>query len=128
MGPLTMLSNSNRDGSLRFTRSQVFGTSWTWIPGSRWANELRFGYNRLYQPTFSADHGQSAASLGINDGVTNPLYGGLPRIKIHPFGGLFETLGGFKWPKIQGPDERYQVIDHISYTIGKHAIKFGGEF
>jgi hypothetical protein len=110
------------------TRAQVFGTSWTWIPSSRWANELRFGYNRLYQPTFSADHGQSAASLGINDGVTNPLYGGLPRIKIHPFGGLFETLGGFKWPKIQGPDERYQVIDHISYTIGKHAIKFGGEF
>jgi len=110
------------------TRAQVFGTSWTWIPSSRWANELRFGYNRLYQPTFSADHGQSAASLGINDGVTNPLYGGLPRIKIHPFGGLFETLGGFKWPKIQGPDERYQVIDHISYTIGKHAVKFGGEF
>ena len=110
------------------TRAQVFGTSWTWVPSSRWANELRFGYNRLYQPTFSADHGQSAANLGIDDGVTNPLYGGLPRIKIHPFGGLFETLGGFKWPKIQGPDQRYQIIDHISYTIGKHALKFGGEF
>ncbi len=110
------------------TRAQVFGTSWTWIPSSRWANELRFGYNRLYQPTFSADHNESAASLGIDDGVTNPLYGGLPRIKIHPFGGLFETLGGFKWPKIQGPDQRYQIIDHISYTVGKHAIKFGGEF
>jgi hypothetical protein len=110
------------------TRAQVFGTSWTWIPSSRWANELRFGYNRLYQPTFSADHNESAASLGINDGVTNPLYGGLPRIKIHPFGGLFETLGGFKWPKIQGPDQRYQIIDHISFTVGKHAFKFGGEF
>src|ERR1700723_423561 len=110
------------------TRAQVFGTSWTWIPSSRWANELRFGYNRLYQPTFSADHNESAASLGINDGVTNPLYGGLPRIKIPPFGGLFETLGGFKWPKIQGPDQRYQIIDHISFTVGKHAFKFGGEF
>jgi Carboxypeptidase regulatory-like domain/TonB dependent receptor/TonB-dependent Receptor Plug Domain len=114
--------------TLIHTRAQVFGTGWTWTPSSRWANELRFGYNRLYQPTFSADHGQSAASLGINDGVTNPLYGGLPRIKIHPFGGLFETLGGFKWPKIQGPDERYQIIDHVSYTLGKHAFKFGGEF
>jgi hypothetical protein len=110
------------------TRAQVFGTSWTWVPSSRWANELRFGYNRLYQPTFSADHNESAASLGIDDGVTNPLYGGLPRIKIHPFGGLFETLGGFKWPKIQGPDQRYQIIDHISFTVGKHAFKFGGEF
>jgi hypothetical protein len=109
------------------TRAQVFGTGWTWTPSSRWANELRFGYNRLYQPTFSADHNESAESLGIDDGVTNPLYGGLPRLKIKGFGGLFETLGGFKWPKIQGPDQRYQWIDHISYTVGKHAFKFGGE-
>ncbi len=113
--------------TLIHTRAQVFGTGWTWTPSSRWANELRFGYNRLNQPTYSADHGQSAASLGIDDGVTNPLYGGLPRLKIKGFGGLFETLGGFKWPKFQGPDQRYQVIDHISYTVGKHAFKFGGE-
>jgi hypothetical protein len=109
------------------TRAQVVGLNWAWILSPRWVNEARFGYNRLYQPTFSADSGQSAASLGINDGVTNPLYGGLPRIKIHPFGGLFETLGGFKWPKIQGPDERFQFVDHISHIIGKHALKFGGE-
>src|ERR1700733_3320239 len=114
--------------TLIHTRAQVFGTAWIWTPTSRWANELRFGYNRLYQPTFSADHDESAESLGIDDGVTNPLYGGLPRIKIHGFGGLFETFGGFKWPKIQGPDQRYQWIDHISFTVGKHAIKFGGEF
>ncbi len=113
--------------TLIHTRAQVFGTGWTWTPSSRWANELRFGYNRLTQPTYSADHGQSAASLGIDDGVTNPLYGGLPRLKIKGFGGLFETLGGFKWPKLQGPDQRYQVIDHISWTVGKHAFKFGGE-
>ena len=113
--------------TLIHTRAQVFGLNWTWVPNSRWVNEARFGYNRLYQPTYSADHNQSAESLGINDGVTNPLYGGLPRLKIHGFGGLFETLGGFKWPKIQGPDQRYQFVDHISYTIGKHSFKFGGE-
>ena len=113
--------------TLIHTRAQVFGLNWTWVPNSRWVNEARFGYNRLYQPTYSADHNQSAESLGINDGVTNPLYGGLPRLKIHGFGGLFETLGGFKWPKIQGPDQRYQFVDHISYTVGKHAFKFGGE-
>jgi hypothetical protein len=113
--------------TLIHTRAQVFGLNWTWVASSRWVNEARFGYNRLYQPTFSADHGQSAASLGINDGVTNPVYGGLPRLKIKGFGGLFETLGGFKWPKIQGPDERFQFVDHVSYTFGKHALKFGGE-
>jgi hypothetical protein len=113
--------------TLIHTRAQVVGLNWTYVPSSHWVNEARVGYNRLYQPTFSADHGQSAASLGINDGVTNPLYGGLPRLKIKGFGGLFETLGGFKWPKIQGPDERFQFVDHVSYTFGKHALKFGGE-
>jgi Carboxypeptidase regulatory-like domain/TonB dependent receptor/TonB-dependent Receptor Plug Domain len=113
--------------TLIHTRAQVFGTNWTWTPSSRWANEARFGYNRLNQPTYSADHTESAASLGIDDGVTNPLYGGLPRLKIKGFGGIFETLGGFKWPKLQGPDDRYQFVDHVSYTVGKHAFKFGGE-
>jgi hypothetical protein len=109
------------------TRAQVVGLNWTYVPSSHWVNEARVGYNRLYQPTFSADHNESAASLGINDGVTNPLYGGLPRLKIKGFGGIFETLGGFKWPKIQGPDQRFQFVDHVSYTFGKHALKFGGE-
>ena len=38
------------------TRAQVFGESWTWMPSARWVNEARFGYNRLYQPTFTSDH------------------------------------------------------------------------
>jgi outer membrane receptor protein involved in Fe transport len=113
--------------TLIHTRAQVFGLNWTYVRSSHWVNEARFGYNRLYQPTFTADHTQSALSLGIDTGVTNPLYGGLPRIRVHGFGGPFETLGGFKWPKIQGPDERFQVVDHISYIFGKHALKFGGE-
>jgi Carboxypeptidase regulatory-like domain/TonB dependent receptor len=108
------------------TRSQVTGLNWTWIPGSRWVNEARGGYNRLYQPTFTADHNVPASSYGINTGVTNPLYGGLPIITILPFN-VPEILGGFVWPKVQGPDTRIQFVDHVSYTRGKHAFKLGGE-
>jgi hypothetical protein len=108
------------------TRAQVFGTNWTWVPSSWWVNEARFGYNRLYQPTFTADHNVAASTYGINTGVTNPLYGGLPIITILPFN-VPEVLGGFVWPKVQGPDTRVQFVDHISYTHGKHAFKFGGE-
>jgi hypothetical protein len=36
-------------------------------------------------------------------------------------------LGGFKWPKFQGPDSIIQLIDHISYTAGTNSMKFGGE-
>ena len=107
------------------TRAQVAGGDWIYTPNARWTNEARFGFNRLYQPTFSADHNIPASQYGINTGVTNPLFGGLPRITIDGFTPL--TLGGFNWPKVQGPDQRYQFIDHVSYIVGKHAFMFGGE-
>jgi Carboxypeptidase regulatory-like domain/TonB dependent receptor len=110
------------------TRAQVVGLTWAWVPNSNWVNEARFGYNRLYQPTFPNDHSVLASSYGLNTGVTNPLYGGLPRINVGGFFGFpISGIGGFNWPKVQGPDDRYQFIDHVSRTIGKHVLKFGGE-
>jgi hypothetical protein len=110
------------------TRAQVFGETWTYVPNPRWVNEGRFGYNRLYQPTFTNDHNADLASTyGLNTGVTNPLFGGLPRINVFPFYIFPQELGGFNWPKVQGPDTRVQLIDHISYVMGKHTLKFGGE-
>jgi len=110
------------------TRAQVFGINYVWTPSSQWVNEARFGYNRLYQPTQVNDHGVPASAYGLNTGVTNPLYGGLPRINVAGFFGFPASgIGGFNWPKVQGPDQRYQFVDHISRLVGKHAIKFGGE-
>jgi carboxypeptidase family protein len=113
--------------TLIHTRAQVLGANWTFIPSSRVVNEVRFGYNRLYQPTFTADHNVPASSYGLDTGVTNPLYGGLPRINIAGWYEFPQEFGGFNWPKIQGPDTRVQFIDHVSYTVGKHALKIGGE-
>jgi len=107
------------------TRAQVVGGSWIFTPSARWVNEARFGYNRLYQPTLPGDLNTPASSYGLDTGVSGPFSGGLPRIG---FGGyFFPGLGGFKWPKFQGPDSITQFIDHVSYTAGKHALKFGGE-
>jgi carboxypeptidase family protein len=107
------------------TRAQVLGGSWIFVPNARWVNEARFGYNRLYQPTLPGDLNTPASAYGIDTGVSGPFTGGLPRIG---FAGAFVPgLGGFKWPKFQGPDSITQFIDHVSYTVGKHAFKFGGE-
>ncbi len=107
------------------TRAQVIGGSWIWTPSARVVNEARFGYNRLYQPTLPGDLNTPASAYGLDTGVTGPETGGLPRIG---FGGyFFPGLGGFKWPKFQGPDSITQFVDHIDYTVGKHALKFGGE-
>jgi Carboxypeptidase regulatory-like domain/TonB dependent receptor len=107
------------------TRAQVVGGSWAWTPGPHWVNEARFGYNRLYQPTLPGDLNTPASAYGLDTGVSGPFTGGLPRIG---FGGyFFPGLGGFKWPKFQGPDSIIQFIDHVSYTTGAHSLKFGGE-
>jgi hypothetical protein len=107
------------------TRAQVVGGNWIWTPNANWVNEARVGYNRLYQPTLPGDLNSPASSYGIDTGVSGPFTGGLPRIG---FAGAFVPgLGAFKWPKFQGPDSITQFIDHISYTHGKHAFKFGGE-
>jgi len=107
------------------TRAQVVGGSWISTFSTRWVNEARVGYNRLYQPTFPGDIGIPASGYGLNTGVSGPFTGGLPRIG---FAGAFVPgLGGFKWPKFQGPDTITQFIDHVSYAAGKHSLKFGGE-
>ena len=107
------------------TRAQVVGGNWIWTPTARWVNEARVGYNRLYQPTLPGDLNTPASAYGLDTGVSGPETGGLPRIG---FGGyFFPGLGGFKWPKFQGPDSITQFTDHVSYTVGKHALKFGGE-
>src|SRR5208282_4969799 len=107
------------------TRAQEVGGNWVWTPSPRWVNEARVGYNRLYQPTLPGDLNTPATSYGLDTGVSGPDTGGLPRIGFA--GAFIPGLGGFKWPKFQGPDSITQFIDHISYTAGKHSIKFGGE-
>lgn len=107
------------------TRAQVGGGTWVWVPSTRWVNEARVGYNRLYQPTLPGDLNTPASAYGLDTGVTGPFTGGLPRIS---FGGyFFPGLGGFKWPKFQGPDTITQFVDQVSYSVSKHALKFGGE-
>jgi hypothetical protein len=116
----------NRWRSDIHTRAQVVGGNWAWTPSPRWVNEVRVGYNRLYQPTLPGDLNTPGSSYGLDEGgLSGPFTGGLPRIG---FGGyFFPGLGGFKWPKFQGPDSITQVIDHVSRTAGSHSLKFGGE-
>ncbi len=111
--------------SIIHTRAQVAGGNWVWTPNARWVNEARVGYSRLYQPTFPGDINTPASAYGLDTGVSGPYTGGLPRIG---FAGAFVPgEGAFKWPKFQGPDTITQFIDHVSYIVGKHSFKFGGE-
>jgi len=120
--------------SLFPVNARVGSGSWTYVPNSSYVNELKVGYTHYRLPFFSVDHnanpdGPWGLSNGvptgydINTGVTNPLFYGQPRISINGF-----TLLGGNWPKIVGPNQNVEFLDHISYLHGKHAFKFGGEY
>jgi hypothetical protein len=107
-------------------RAQVVGVNYTWIPSTAWVNEARFGYNRFWQSILTVDHTSNPATVyGINTGVTNPADFGMPEIAISGFNSLGGNHG---WPLLTTPNSTYQFVDNISYTRGKHNIRFGGEF
>jgi hypothetical protein len=107
------------------SRAQMAAGHWAWTPNSQWANEARFGYTRYTLSIVPGDANKPASSYGLFTGVTNPIIGGLPDITV---GGGFTTVGNFfSFPKFVGPDRTYDFIDQASHSVGRHAIKFGGQ-
>jgi hypothetical protein len=114
--------------------NRVGSGSWTWTPSSNWVNEFKGSFTHVYAPDLSADRNANPASpwgvsnglptgYGINTGVTDSTFFGLPLIFISGF----TNLGGGNWPRFVGPNSYTEFLDHISYLHGKHAFKFGGE-
>jgi hypothetical protein len=110
--------------------AQMFDGDWTWTPNSTWVNDARVGYAYSHDQLAYADQGNVASNpwpsgYGINTGVTNPLYGGMPNVTINSLSG-FLGVGGRTG--IRGPDGEVQVTETVSYLHGKHAFKFGFDF
>jgi hypothetical protein len=110
------------------TRAQVIGGGWIWTPTARLTNQFRVGYNRFWQQVVQADHNSDPAkAYGLNTGVTDPTNFGMPEIRISGF--VQHTLGGNQsWPLYTTPNQTLQFTDSATYAIGRHNLKFGGEF
>jgi hypothetical protein len=110
------------------TRAQVVGGGWIWTPTARLTNQFRVGYNRFWQQVVQADHNSDPAKVyGLNTGVTDPTNFGMPEIRIGGF--VQHTLGGNQsWPLYTTPNQTLQFTDSATYVVGKHNLKFGGEF
>jgi Carboxypeptidase regulatory-like domain/TonB dependent receptor len=105
--------------------------AWTWIPNSTWVNDLRWGLAYFNNATTVLDGNVNPSApwptgYGINTGVTNPAYFGMPFITIT---GFTSQLGiGNNEPTVRGPEGNWSIIDNVSYLRGKHSFKFGFEF
>jgi hypothetical protein len=106
------------------TRSQVFGVSWIWTPGTSWVNQAKFSYTRQKQLITTADSNVNPETYGIDTGVTNPRDFGMPVITVGPF---YPMGGNPGWPSLQNPALNYSFADNVSYVRGNHSLKWGGE-
>lgn len=119
--PTTQGNNLPGFGDTREGRRQLFTFNDVATITPSLVNEARLGYNRIHI-TFTALNNLNPADFGINSGVNSPI--GLPQITVT---GAFAFGGINNFPQGRG-DYTAVASDTLSWTRGKHSIRFGGEY
>ena len=89
----------------------------------RLVNQLLLGANYFLQTFNDVDTSPNPIAAGLNTGVPqNGSLGGAPSLRITNFTGASATqpLGRI--------DTTGHITENLSYTVGRHAFKFGGEY
>ncbi len=109
-------------GDNRAATRQILTINETHVITPRLVNEARLGFNRIaisFNPNVTTD----PTTLGLGTGTTGPA--GIPQITITGTGLNFGGPSGF-------PQGRFDTLgilsDTATWTVGKHSVKFGGEF
>ena len=136
------LPNTNTNAPIR---TQLVSISWVRTVSPEKVNEARFGWNRYRNGFFPQDasiFGDPNNSLGLNTldllgpNTANPRDYGLPTIKfssgVLPDGTSVPGLASLGSSAFSNPrnrvDSNWQFFDNFSWKLGRHDIKFGGEF
>lgn len=85
-------------------------------------NNLILGTNFFLQVFNDQDTSFNPVALGFNTGVTDASLIGTPTLRITNFAGA-----GFTQP-LGRIDTTGHITDNLSYTVGRHQLKFGGEY
>lgn len=120
--PVLQLNTIPNFGDTRESRRQIMTLNETHTFGPRVVNEARVGYNRI-RIKFTPNLQVNPAELGINNGINQPI--GLPQIVIDDIGLNFGGPQGFPQGRA---DTGIVFSDTLSYLLGRHSLKFGGEF
>jgi hypothetical protein len=106
-------------------RVQSLAGDWTHIFNPGLLNDLRAGFIRFRDSTLPLDFGTNA---GNNVGIPNANHGGnssgLTKIQIAGY----QQLGDSLWVPETIVENVYQLADTMSWTHGKHSLKFGADF
>ncbi len=84
--------------------------------------QTTLGVNYFKQTFNDFDISANPVALGLNTGVTEPTLLGAPTINITGFmnAGSTQPLGRI--------DTTGHVVENLSYVVGRHQLKFGGEY
>ena len=112
------------------TKTLEIATGWTWVPNSTWANEFRAGFAGTTGDVRNGDVGRLPSDpyptgYGLNTGVTNREFGSFPTITFATSNVVQLGIGGRSGRR--GPQGQFNYRDTVSYLLGRHAFKFGGE-
>lgn len=107
--------------------------TWTYLPNTRWVNELHFGFDRKVENSWPAEcqagFNPAPPNFNMNSGAPTPCLGSanaavfsLPGITINGFDPLGAT--SVQQRRVEG---YWSIVDNASYTFGNHNMKFGFE-
>ncbi len=114
-------------GSTLITRAKQYMVSNTRVLSPTKVNEFRFGLNVLYNELGNELGGvrNVVKELGLPLGTDPPSSWGIPTIDVQtPYSDFGNSVNG---PFVID-DKIYQFIDNFSWVVGKHSLRFGGEF
>jgi hypothetical protein len=110
-------------GSIEFN-NRVFTLADTHVFNSNLINEARFGFSRINAPSVPQE-----PFTGSQFGITNPLCAGTPSFCAMPTIAVTNafTIGSTTLADQRSTVETFQYSDMLSWTHGKHFLRFGGE-
>ncbi len=105
-----------------------FATSWTHLFSPPVVNEFRLGYNRVNAQRLQLNSDKTSEQIlgypGGFPGVPNvPQNGGLPQMYFSDM----STIGSPTFLPSHEIQNTYSLLDNLSWTRGKHSLKFGTE-
>jgi hypothetical protein len=115
------------DGNTLYTKASQWVLSNVRTISATKVNEARFGYNSLFNNITQQLAGVENVNeaLGTPVKVTDPNSWGIPNI---PLAQNLTSFGNPTSSPFQIDNKYFQWVDNFSWVIGKHSLRFGGEF
>ena len=116
------------DGETLYTRASQWVLSNIRTISPTKVNEVRFGYNSLFNNITQQLAGKENVNteLGMPVVPTDPNSFGIPNIDF--LNGNLSTYGNPTSSPFQINDKYFEWMDNFSWVIGKHSLRFGGEY